>query len=712
MTLTGDGDPEQVRVQSVSGNFFTLLGVRALAGRTFAPDDDAPDAREQAMLSEGLWKKRYGGSRDIIGRQVTLAGRRVEVAGIVPADFRFESPADVWLLGYRGVPRGSPVLGDMTTNRDIWILTVVGRLRAGVALPSAQAELDSIASRLERLYPKHNTNRGVWLEPLQTALVGNTRTVLLVLLAAVLMLLLIAAVNVANLLIVRTEERSMELAMRMALGASRLRVAVQLLVESVVMAAIAGALGVLVAVWAVEVLIRIAPPGLARFDEVAVNVPLLFGGIGITALTGIVFGLWPAWRASAPSSGTVAGAAGRSSAGRERRRTQQLLVFGELAVALVLLVGAGLLLTSFARLMTVDIGFDPRRVVVVGMSLPGDRYSADPERKARFHETVLQRVQAGPGTGAAAMALSAPMMPAITRGVWIEGRPDPRPGDLQSMRFLTISEGYFEVLGIPVRRGRAFTGGDRAHTLPVAIVNEAFARRYFPGDDAIGRRIGFGERNKSNYWRTIIGIAADVRDRPASAPAPTAYIPYQQDAEPWNFAAYLVKSPLPATTVGEAVRRAVLGADPDQPISRVQTVEQAMASSVAVQRFTTVLAAVFAGLALLLAAVGTFGVMSHVVASRTREIGIRLALGAQRGAVVRLIVGQSLRVAASASVAGVIAAVLGGRTLGSLLFDVRPRDPTTLAAAVGVLLLTALGASYLPVRRALARNPLESLRAE
>ena len=280
------------------------------------------------------------------------------------------------------------------------------------------------------------------------------------------------------------------------------------------------------------------------------------------------------------------------------------------------------------------------------------------------------------------------------------------------MRFLTVSEQYFQTLAVPVRRGRPLTSGDRANSVPVAIVNEAFARRYFPGDDAIGHRIGFGDRSRPDYWRTIVGIAGDVRERPARAAEPTAYIPFRQDAEPWNFAAYLVKSPLPPATVGDAVRRAVLAADPDQPISRVQTVEEAMALTIAVQRFTTVLAAVFAGLALLLAAVGTFAVISHVVASRTREIGIRLALGAQPRAVVGMIVGQSLRVAVSASVAGIVVSLLLGRSLRSLLFEVRPRDPMTLAAAVGVLLLTAFGASYLPVRRALARNPLESLRAE
>jgi putative ABC transport system permease protein len=713
MSLTGDGDPEQVRVQSVSGNFFTLLGVPALAGRTFTPGDDAPDAHEQAMLGEALWKKRYGGRIDVIGRQITLADRRVEVIGIVPAAFRFDSPADLWLLGYRGVPRGSPAFGgDLTTNRDISILTVVGRLHRGAAIQSAQAELDAIAARLARLYPKWNTGRGVMLQPLQTALVGDTRPVLLALLGSVVLVLVIAAVNVANLLLVRTEARTMELVMRAALGASRARIATQVMVESALLAVVGGAFGVLVAMWAVRGLLLLAPASLARFEEVAVSGRLLGFAIGVTALTAIAFGLWPAWRASgAPLAGSM-NAAARAGASRARRRTQELLVFGELAFALLLLVGAGLLVTSFAKLLNIDVGFDPRNLVTVGVSLPAERYAADSQRKARFHETVLRQLENEPGAEAVAMALSSPMLPAIDRGVWIEGQPEPRPGDLHNMRFLTISEGYFHALGVPLRRGRTFSSDDRASSMPVAIVNEAFARRYLPDRDPVGQRIGFGDRSNPRYWRTIVGVVADVRERPASAPPAAGYIPYRQDSEPWNFAGYIVKSPLPPATVGETVRRAVLRADPDQPISRVQTVEDAMTRSIAVQRFTSVLAALFAGLALLLAAIGTFGVMSHVVAGRTREIAVRLALGARASDIIRMILGQALVVAGAACGAGTIASLAVGRSLGTLLFDVKSGDPSTLTMAVVVLLATALTASYLPVRRALAQNPLCSLRAE
>jgi putative ABC transport system permease protein len=717
MSLTGDGQPEQVRVQSVSGNFFTLLGARTLVGRPFVPADDDADAHEQAMLGEALWRNRYGGRDDIIGRQITLADRRVEVVGVVPDTFRFDAPADVWLLGHRGVPRGSPTLGDMTVNRDVHILTSVGRLRPGVAVQSAQAELDAIATRLAALYPQWNTHRGILLEPLHRAIVGDTRTVLLVLFSAVVLLLLIASVNVANLLLVRTQGRTLELAMRTALGASPNRLAAQILAESLLLAAMGGALGIALAFWGVATLAHLAPVDLGRFDAVALDARVLVFATATTALTGVAFGLWPAWRASrAPLTATMnSSARGGTDAGR--RRGQQVLVATELAVALVLLVGAGLLFTSFVKLMTVNVGIDPKHVVAADVSLPSERYASDPARKSRFHDMVLERVRTEPGVDEVAMALRAPMSSTINRGVWIEGQPEPRPGELQTMSFLTVSERYFEVLRVPLHGGRPFTRDDHANAPRVAIVNEAFTRRYFAGRNPLGHRIGFGAGHTASgtdpdYWRTIVGVAADTRERPASPPAPTAYIPYRQDGEPWNFAAYVVRSRLPATTAGEAIRRAVLGADPDQPISRVRTIEQAMAGSIAVQRFTTVLATLFAGLALLLAAIGTFGVTSHVVSERRREMGIRLALGARPRDIVRLVLGRTVRVTATATVIGVTIAALVGGWLRTLLFDVKPGDPRTLLAAVAVLMLTALAASYVPVRRALRENPIASLQNE
>jgi putative ABC transport system permease protein len=710
MSLTGDGEPEQLRVQSVSGTFFPLLGVKAMAGRTFVAADDGPEERGAVMLSEGLWKRRYGGRADAIGRVITLSDRRVEIVGIVPETFRFDVPADAWLLGRRGVPHASNMLGDLTTNRDVHIVTVVGRLRQGVTIAAAQSDLEAIAARLARDYPAYNTGRSVALEPLASALVGDTSTVLFALLGAVTLLLLIASVNVANLLLVRSEGRTLELAMRTALGASRGRLASQILVESLVLAALGGLAGGLLALLGTDALLRLAPADLPRFEEVAIDMRVLAFASLLTLVVGVAFGCWPAWRASRQTIGATLNTVARGSIGRDRRRAQQLLVAGELSLALLLLVGAGLLVSSFARLLSTPPGYDPRGIVAADVALPGDRY-ANPARKARFHADVLEQLRSAPGIAGAAMGLTAPIASGMSRGVWIDGQPDPGPGRRPSMGFLTISENYFQLLGIPLRRGRAFTARDDAGAPTVVIVNEAFARRHFPGEDAVGKRIGFGDPRYAKYWRTIVAVAADTR-RLSDPPRPTAYIPFQQNTEPWSTGVFFVKTSLPTAVAGDAIRRAVLTADGDQPISRVRTLDEALYRSVSTQRFTTIVSTSFAALALLLAAVGTFGVMSHIVGTRTRELGVRMALGATRGDIVRLVLGQTSRIVAAAMAAGLGAAWLLGGAMQSLLFEVKPGDPTTFTVAAFGLASVALIAGYIPVRRALARNPLTSLKNE
>jgi putative ABC transport system permease protein len=427
MSLTGDGEPEQLRVQSVSGTFFPLLGVKAMAGRTFVAADDGPEERGAVMLSEGLWKRRYGGRADAIGRVITLSDRRVEIVGIVPETFRFDVPADAWLLGRRGVPHASNMLGDLTTNRDVHIVTVVGRLRQGVTIAAAQSDLEAIAARLARDYPAYNTGRSVALEPLASALVGDTSTVLFALLGAVTLLLLIASVNVANLLLVRSEGRTLELAMRTALGASRGRLASQILVESLVLAALGGLAGGLLALLGTDALLRLAPADLPRFEEVAIDMRVLAFASLLTLVVGVAFGCWPAWRASRQTIGATLNTVARGSIGRDRRRAQQLLVAGELSLALLLLVGAGLLVSSFARLLSTPPGYDPRGIVAADVALPGDRY-ANPARKARFHADVLEQLRSAPGIAGAAMGLTAPIASGMSRGVWIDGQPDPGPG--------------------------------------------------------------------------------------------------------------------------------------------------------------------------------------------------------------------------------------------------------------------------------------------
>ncbi len=708
MRLTGDGSPEQVPAAQVSGNFFSVLGVRAIAGRLFLPADDAPGRAAQAVLTEALWQRRYGRRADLIGRTITVSDQPVEVVGIAPSTFRFEGNVELWLLGDRGVPRFTQI-PNLVQSRDVHILTAIGRLREGVSIQEAQAELDVIAARVAREYPATNKGWGIALDPLQSALVGHTRRMLMLLLGVVGLMLLIASVNVANLMLVRTQARALELAMRSALGAAPARLIRQILVEGMMLAVCGGLLGLVLAAWGVQVLVQLAPQGLPRLEEIAVDTRLAAFAFVMAAASALGFGLWPAWRASrVPLNASVQGQV-RSTASYDRRRSQLLLVSSELAIAQVLLVAAGLLLASFGRLVSVEPGFDPRDLVAMDVSLPGAKYR-NPGDRIRFHEEVLDRLSATPGVRTAAMAMSAPMRSSITRGVWIEGRPPLAPGQFQLMAFLTVSEDYFSGTGMRIVRGRGITREDNARSPDIVVVNQAFVRRYFPGQDPIGKRIGYGSPNDAHYWRTIVGVVADTREQLGEPPKSTAYAPFRQSLEPWNFASYLVKSSLPVETVGGAGRKAVMASDPDQPVSRVRPVAADMRATVATQRFTTLIASMFAGIALVLAVVGTFGVMSHVVRGRTREIGVRMALGATRSHIVSLVLGQAARIVMGATVVGLGAALLLGASIQALLYEVQPRDPSTLAGAACVLIATALAASYVPVRRVLAQNPLSSLR--
>src|SRR5688572_19071393 len=431
----------------------------------------------------------------------------------------------------------------------------------------------------------------------------------------------------------------------------------------------------------------------------------------VTIVVTFGFGLWPAWRASrAPLSTAIQGNV-RSTAGHERRRSQLILVSSELAIAQVLLVAAGLLVASFMRLTSLNPGFDPRDLVAVDVSLPGAKYG-DAAARIRFHEEVLARLSTTPGVRAVAMAMQAPMRPTITRGVWIEGRPAPPPGESNLTAFMTVSERYFDTTGIRLLRGRALNREDTLRSPDVVVINEAFARQYFPGQDPIGKRIAYGARTDDHYWRTIVGLAADTREQLGQPPRATTYAPFRQGLDPFTFAAYLLKTSLPVATVGEIVRRAVSASDPDQPISRLRAVEADMRASIATQRFTMLVATMFAGLALLLAAVGTFGVMSHMVRNRTREIGVRMALGATRRNIVGLVLREAGIVVVASTIVGLAAATALGRYIETLLYEVTPGDPSTMALSGTALMAVALLASYVPVRRMLAQNPLTSLRNE
>jgi predicted permease len=535
---------------------------------------------------------------------------------------------------------------------------------------------------------------------------------LLVLLGAVAAMLAIGAVNVANLMLVRTNDRALELRMRSALGATRTRIVKLLLIEAATLGCLGGVLGTAAAAWSVRALVSLAPPNLPRLDEVTVDLRVLGCGLLLTLLTACAVGLWPAFRASRTDDAAALSGAGRTSAGPARRRAQSVLAAGELGLAQILVAVAALLVFSFWRLTAVDPGVKVHGLVTVDVSLPAETYGANPARRKSFHDLVLQRVGVLPGVTGVAMSLTRPLSDAINRGVWIEGKAALPPGERQTMSFVPVSESYFDVTGMSVRRGRPLTPHDSATAERVAIVNEAFVRRYFAGLDPLSQRIGFGNRKNPNYWRRVVGVVSDARERLAEPAPPAAYIPFRQDDEPWNFASYVIASPLAASSLGRSVQSTILGIDPNQPVSRVRTIEESLSSAVAVQRFMALLASLFGVLALMLAAIGTFGVVSHAVGSRQREFAVRMAVGARSADIVRLVAGEAVRILVPALLAGLAGAALASRSMTSLLYGLHPSDSRTVGSAAGILLFTTVAATCLPLRRALSTDPATTLRNE
>ena len=619
------------------------------------------------------------------------------------------STVDLWLLGDRGLPRFTSIQ-NLAQNRDVHILTVVGSLREGTSIPEAQAELDVISARLATEYRGYQQGMG---NSARSASVGARGSHEADADAAACG----GRVDAADCVGQRgqPDARPNESTRARAGDAQRARCVsgreccVRFLRRARYSRSCGGLLGLVLAAWGIDVLVQLAPEGLPRLDEIAVNGRIAAFALAATAAVALAFGLWPAWRASrAPLTSAIQGSV-RTTDSHERRRSQLLLVSSELAIAQVLLVAAGLLLASFARLTALDPGFDPRDLTAVDVSLPGAKYR-DAATRIRFHEDVLERLSATPGVRSVAMAMQAPMKPTITRGVWIEGRPAPPPGEFNLAAFMTVSERYFDTTGMRLLRGRGIAREDTLRSPDVVVVNEAFVRRYFPGQDPIGKRIAYGAPDSEHYWRTIVGLVADTREQLGQAPRGTIYAPFRQGLDPFTFSAYLVKSALPVATVGDAVQRAVMASDPDQPVSRLRPVEADMRASIATQRFTTLIAALFASLALMLAAVGTFGVMSHVVRGRTREIGVRMALGATRQSILRLVLGEAAATVLASTAVGLAVAAALGPSIQALLYEVPPRDPSTMAIAGLTLIGVAITASYVPIRRMLSQNPLTTLR--
>ena len=701
--MTGGDEPERVAVAYVGPDFFRVLGVSAARGRALLAEDDEEGREPVAVISHGLWVRRFGADPAAVGRQLELGGRRLEVVGVMPAGLDFPQRAEVW----------SPLQLDVPKQpRDNRAFSVVGRLREGVPLEAAQAELDAVASRLAQEYPPTNAGWGVRLYTLKERLVGRLKTTLFILLAGVGLLLLIACANVANLLLARAAGRRREVALRLALGAGRLRIARQMLTESVLLGLAGGALGAALSVWLTDLLVALAPADTPRLAEAAPDWRVLLFAAGASVLTGVLFGVAPAVQAARYDLHESLKEGGRGIAG-SRSRLRSSLVVAEVALSLLLLAGAGLLVKSFTRLQAVDPGFDPAGAVTMRISLPGARYK-EPARKAEFYAALMERVESLPGVESAGATVSLPLGGSnysVGRGFIRDGRPA-TPEEAANAAYAVVTPGYFRAMRIPLRAGRAFDERDGADSAKVVVVNESFARKAFAGEDPLGKRIHIWRDEK--FTREIVGVVGDTRPQSLDAgEAPQMYVPHKQDAS-WGGLSVVARARGGADpeSLVPALREEVRALDRELPAYDVKTLGRVVADSTAYRRLTMFLMAGFAAAALLLAGVGLYGVISYSVAQRTHEIGVRLALGAQRGDVLRLVVRQGMLLTLAGLAAGVACAFALTRLMSGLLYEVSATDPAVYALVSLLLAAVAFLASYVPARRATRVDPMEALRYE
>jgi putative ABC transport system permease protein len=700
--LVGIGEPERLRGALVSAGTFNLLGVHPLVGRGFAPEEDQPGRDTEVLLSEGLWQRRFGSSPNIVGQQLNLSGRSYTVIGIMPASFQFPGPnAEVWApLAFNA---------EQSQEHGGHYVSAIGRLKPNVSLKAASTEMKSIAQRMEKTYPESNTGWSVKLTPLLDYAVTQIRPVLLVLMAAVALVLLIACANVANLLLARATAREKEIAIRGALGASRARVIRQLLTESAILAVIGAVVGVFLAWIGLKTLLALAPEGLPRMQHVHIDARALLFTVGITLSTGLIFGMFPAIQIIRTSLSETLKEGGRSSgAGAHTHRVRNLLVVAEVAIAMVLLVGAGLLIKSFVRLMGVDPGFDPRHAIAVGLTVPQAKYPK-PEQQAAFCSQLLQKVSTLPGVVAVGASHVLPMQDDFILTFNIKGRPPAKPGENPSANYYAVTTDYFKAMGIPLLRGRTFTDRDVKDAPRVALISDSFARRYFPNEDPVGRWISMTNGRES--YSEIVGIVGDVKQYGLAAPTPAQmYEPFPQD--PFRFMNIILRTANDPVAMSGVVRSQVRAVDPDQPVSSIITLDRVVADSVARARFSVILLAVFSAIALVLSAVGIYGVMAYAVSQRTHEMGIRLALGAEPSDVMKLVVLHGMAINSVGLLVGVAAALALTRLLSSLLFGVKAYDPLTFVGIALLVTLVSLLACYVPARRAMRVDPIVALRWE
>ncbi|HKP86789.1 MAG TPA: ABC transporter permease [Blastocatellia bacterium] len=699
-SLTGAGEPERLQGTSVTEGFFETLGIVPSLGRTFSPEEERQGNDQVAIISNGLWQRRFGSDGDIINKTIQLNDRSFTVVGVMPAGFQFPREVEIWIPITFGVRQ--------TSVRRFHFLRPIGRLKPGVGIEQAQAEFTSIARRLAAAYPESNRDYGARLISLTEQTVGDMRQPLLVLGSAVAFVLLIACANVANLLLARASARQKEVAIRAALGATRARLARQMLTESIILALAGGTLGLLVAWWGIAALVTLSSDNIPRVKEIGLDGRVLGFTLLVSLITGIVFGLIPALQSSRADLNETLKEGGRAAATAMGQWVRRALVVFEVAIALFVLIGAGLMVKSFLRLSEVDPGFKPANVLSMRIGLTQGRYP-DPPRRIAFFQQLIHRIEALPGAEAVGTISHLPMsgQQEDTR-FSIEGKPDD-PANPTYANARVASPDYFRALSIPLLKGRYFTDQDSMNAPRAIIISNAFAEEFFPGEDPVGQHLSI---DVGEPWKgEIVGVVGDIRHNGlAVEPWREMYVnQYQTPLAEMNLVVRATGNPAQLTP---AIRGEVQALDKDVPVHNVRTMDDLVSESVARPRFRTLLLAIFAAIAMTLAAVGIYGVMSYYVTQRTHEIGIRMALGASSADVMRMIVGQGMALALSGVGLGLVGAFLLTKLISSLLYQVSASDPVTFAVISSALVAVALLASYVPARRATKVDPLVALRYE
>jgi putative ABC transport system permease protein len=703
--LTGIDPPERIQGFLVTANFLDVTGMKPIMGRTFSSEENQPGKDQVAVITHSLWQRRFGGDPNILDKTITVNSIVRRIIGVMPERFNFPKGAEIY-----APLQMTPELMKSRGNHGYY---VIGRLKQGASITGAQAEIDNVSARLEQQYPETYKGWGATVFPIVADTVRTYDTALWVMMAAVGFVLLIACANVANLMLARASGRQKEIAVRTALGASRWRIVRQLLTESVIVALVGGALGVLIGFWGVDALRAANPADAAKYApgwyQLGINPTVLLFTLGLSLVSGIVFGLAPALQMSKPNLNDSLKEGTRGTTGTSHLLRSSLVVF-EVALSLVLLVGAGLLIRSFLSLLKTDPGFNPDHVLTMNLVLPGAKYK-DETARAAFYNDLIQRVKAQPGVQSAAVVNYLPLGGSNSSDSYlVEGEPQPAPGQEHDGRYRVATPDYFRTMEISIVRGRGFTEQDKAGATPVVIVNETLARKHWPGQDPLGKRIRFYGPLEKAPWMEVVGVIKDVKHELNIPIEPEYYLPHAQDA--WNAMVLVARTSVEPASLAGALRQQVWAIDKDQPVFDVKTMYEVRSMSVALYSFSSVMLGIFAGVALVLAAVGIYGVMAFVVTQRTQEIGIRMALGARTADVLKLVVKYGMKLALIGIVIGLAGSWALTRFIEKLLVGVQPTDLLTFSLVSAGLLLAAFVACYLPARRATKVDPLVALRYE